>query len=449
MLERLFALRARGTTVRRELLAGATTFLTMAYIVFVNPGILSSAGMDFGAVFTATCLAAAFGTLVMGLLANYPIALAPLMGENAFFAAVVVAGMAGARVSWEVALAAVFLSGVLFLALTFLRVREMIIDAVPRALKHAIAAGIGVFIVFIGLVNAGVILRRGPEDPSLVPVRLGDLASAPPLLALGGTLVTAMLLVRRVKGAILIGLVATTAAGWMAGHVAFDRLLSTPPSLAPTFLRMDLRGLLDWAVLPVILVFLYMAVFDAIGTLVGIADRAGFLTPEGRLPRATRALFADASATVVGAALGTSTTGAYIESAAGVQEGGRTGLANVVTAALFLATLFFSPLAAAVAAPIEIDGRVFSPFTAPALVLVGCLMAQSMGRIPWDDITEAIPAFLVIVMMPFAWSIADGIAAGFLTYPALKLAAGRRREVPPLVWMLAGLLLARYVFLPA
>ena len=343
MLERLFQLTSNKTTVRRELLAGTTTFLTMSYIVFVNPGILSAAGMDFGAVFTATCLAAALGTLLMGFVANYPIALAPLMGENAFFATVVLAGVAGIQVSWEVALAAVFFSGVLFLVLTLIRVREMIIDAVPESLKHAIASAIGLFIVVIGLVNSGIVLRRGPEDPSLVPVQLGDLSSAPPLLALGGTLLTAALLVRRVRGAILIGLVATALAGGMAGYIQFGEVLSLPPSLAPTFLQMDIRGALTWSMLPVVLIFLYMAVFDAIGTLVGIADRAGFLTPEGKLPRASRALLADATATMAGAALGTSTTGAYIESAAGVQEGGRTGLANVITGCLFLITLFFSP----------------------------------------------------------------------------------------------------------
>jgi AGZA family xanthine/uracil permease-like MFS transporter len=336
MLERLFRLTANETSVRREILAGTTTFLTMAYIVFVNPGILSAAGLDFGAVFTATCLAAAVGTLFMGIVANYPIALAPLMGENTFFATVVLAGVAGTRVSWEIALAAVFLSGILFLVLTLFRIREMIIDAVPASLKHAIASAIGLFIVVIGLVNSGIVLRRGPQDPSLVPVQLGDVGSAPPLIALAGTLVTAVLLVRRVRGAILIGLVLTAGAGWVSGHIHFTGVLSAPPSLEPTFLMMDLRGVFSWSVLPVVLIFLYMAVFDAIGTLVGIADRAGFLTPEGKLPRATRALFADASATVVGAALGTSTTGAYIESAAGVQEGGRTGLANVVTGALFL-----------------------------------------------------------------------------------------------------------------
>jgi AGZA family xanthine/uracil permease-like MFS transporter len=447
-VERLFQLTANGTTVRREVLAGATTFLTMAYIVFVNPGILASAGMDFGAVFTATCLAAALGTFLMGFLANYPIALAPLMGENAFFATVVIAGVAGTRVSWEIALAAVFLSGVLFLLLTAVRIREMIVDAVPASLKHAIAAGIGVFIVFIGLVNSGVVLRRGPEDPTLVPVQLGDLTTAPPLLALGGTLFTAVLLVRGIRGAILIGLVGTTAVGAMLGYVNFQQMLAPPPSLAPTFLKMDLSGVLEWSLIPVVLIFLYMAVFDAIGTLVGIADRAGFLTPEGRLPRATRALFADASATVVGAALGTSTTGAYIESAAGVQEGGRTGLANIVTGLLFLLTLFFSPIAAAVAAPIEIDGRIFSPFTAPALILVGCLMAQGLARIRWDDLTETIPAFLVILMMPLSWSIADGIAAGFIAYPALKIASGRGAEASWLVRILGLLFLARYVFLP-
>ena len=290
MLERLFQLTSNRTTVRLELLAGTTTFLTMSYIVFVNPAILSAAGMDFGAVFTATCLAAALGTLLMGLLANYPIALAPLMGENAFFATVVLAGVAGTQVSWEVALAAVFLSGVLFLVLTVIRFREMIIDAVPKSLKHAIASAIGLFIVVIGLVNSGIVLRRGPEDPSLVPVQLGDLSSAPAILALGGTLLTAALLVRRVRGAILIGLVTTALAGGMTGYIQFGEILSLPPSLAPTLLKMDIRGALTWSMLPVVLIFLYMAVFDAIGTLVGIADRAGFLTPEGKLPRASRPL---------------------------------------------------------------------------------------------------------------------------------------------------------------
>jgi AGZA family xanthine/uracil permease-like MFS transporter len=448
MLERLFRLTANETSVRREILAGTTTFLTMAYIVFVNPGILSAAGLDFGAVFTATCLAAAVGTLFMGIVANYPIALAPLMGENTFFATVVLAGVAGTRVSWEIALAAVFLSGVLFLVLTLFRIREMIIDAVPASLKHAIASAIGLFIVVIGLVNSGIVLRRGPQDPSLVPVQLGDVGSAPPLIALAGTLVTAVLLVRRVRGAILIGLVLTAGAGWVSGHIHFTGVLSAPPSLEPTFLMMDLRGVFSWSVLPVVLIFLYMAVFDAIGTLVGIADRAGFLTPEGKLPRATRALFADASATVVGAALGTSTTGAYIESAAGVQEGGRTGLANVVTGALFLVTLFVSPIAAAVASPVVIEGRAFSPFTAPALILVGCLMAQGIARIRWDDLTDAVPAFLVIVLMPFTWSIADGIAAGFIAYPVLKIASGRAGEASWLVRILGVLFLARYLFLP-
>lgn len=234
----------------------------------------------------------------------------------------------------------------------------------------------------------------------------------------------------------------------MTGYIRFGEILSLPPSLEPTFLQMDIRGALTWSMLPVVLIFLYMAVFDAIGTLVGIADRAGLLTPEGKLPRATRALFADATATMAGAVMGTSTTGAYIESAAGVQEGGRTGLANVITGCLFLITLFFSPLAAAVAAPIEVDGRMFSPFTAPALILVGCLMAQGMGRIRWDDLTDAIPAFLVIVLMPFTRSIADGIAAGFIAYPVLKIVSGRAREASWLVRILGLLFLARYLFLP-
>jgi AGZA family xanthine/uracil permease-like MFS transporter len=448
MLRRLFHLEEQGTDVRTEVLGGVTTFMTMAYIVFVNPAVLSGTGMDFGAVMTATCLSAAAATFARGLLANYPIALAPLMGENAFFATVVISGIAGTRLSWPVALGAVFLSGVFFVLLTLVRVRELIVDAVPSGLKHAIATGIGLFIVFIGLVNAGIVVRRGPLDPSLVPVEMGDLGRAPPLLALGGTLLTAVLLVRRVRGAIFLGLLITASAAALLGLVTFPGAWATPPSLEPTFLRMDLGGVFHWSVFPVVLIFLYMAMFDAIGTLVGIADRAALLTPEGKLPRATRALLADASATVVGAALGTSTTGAYIESAAGVQEGARTGLANVVTAFLFLATLFFSPIAAAVAAPMTVEGRTLSPLTAPALILVGCLMAQGIARIRWDDLTEAIPAFLVIVMMPFTWSVADGIAAGFIAYPVLKLASGRKGEASWLVRALGLLFLARYVFLP-
>jgi AGZA family xanthine/uracil permease-like MFS transporter len=399
----VFDLKGHGTTVRREVLAGATTFLTMA----------------------------------------------PLMGENAFFATVVLSGIAGTTLPWQTALATVFLAGVLFLLLTAVKVREMIVDAVPLALKHAIASGIGTFIVFIGLVNAGIVVRRGAEDPSAVPVRLGDLGSAPALLALGGTFLTAVLLVRKVRGAILIGLAATSLGAWATGHVHFGSLVAAPPSLAPTFLAMDLGSVWHWSVMPVVLIFLYMALFDAIGTLVGLADRAGLLTPQGKLPRASRALVSDAAATLAGAVLGTSTTGVYIESAAGIQEGARTGLANLVTGVLFLATLFLSPIATAVASPIVIDGHAYSPITAPALILVGCLMAQGVARIHWDDLTEAIPAFLVMVMMPFTWSIADGIAVGFITYPLLKLVSGRGKEASWLVRILGLLFLARYVFLPS
>ena len=445
-LDRIFGLRQHDTSVRREIVAGLTTFLTMAYIVFVNPSILSSTGMDFGAVFTATCLAAAFGTLLMGVLANYPIAIAPLMGENAFFATVVITGIAGTQLSWQTALGAVFVSGILFVVLSLVRIRELIVDAVPDGLKHAIATGIGFFIVFIGLVQSGIVVRR--EDPSLVPVRLGELTATPTLLALGGTLLTAMLLVRRVKGAILLGLLFTSVLAGALGHLHIENVLSQPPSLAPTFLQFELSGLLNLSVIPVVLIFLYMAMFDAIGTLVGIADRAGFLTPQGKLPRATRALLADASATVFGAALGTSTSGAYIESAAGVQEGGRTGLTSIVTACLFLVTLFFSPIASAVASPMVVDGRSLTPLTAPALIIVGCVMAQGLGRIRWDDASEAIPALLVMIMMPLAWSVADGIAAGFIAYPFLKLVSGRGREATWLIRILGALFLLRYIFLP-
>ncbi len=438
MLERLFRLGEQGTTIRTEILGGTTTFLTMAYIIFVNPAVLSETGMDMGAVMTATCLSAAIATWAMGLAANYPIAMAPAMGENFFFVTVVV----GMGVSWEVALAAVFISGVVFFLLTFLRIRQMIIDAIPDNLKYAIAVGIGLFIALIGLTGAGVV-----ESPPNGILHLGDLSRAPTLISLAGVLMIVTLMARGVRGAIMLGILFTTILAWAFNLVEWQGLVAPPPSLEPTFLKLDLKGLLDAAMIPVVVIFLFMAVFDAIGTLIGVGQQAG-LMKNGRLPRVTRALIADSSGTVLGGMLGTSTVTAYIESATGVQAGARTGLANMATGALFLVALFFSPLVRMIGGGVEVEGGVsLQPMTSPALIVVGCLMAANIRRIDWKDITESFPAFLVMVGIPFAWSIADGIAFGFIAYPAIKFLSGRGRDVSALVYFLGLLFAARYALL--
>jgi AGZA family xanthine/uracil permease-like MFS transporter len=440
VLERLFHLRERGTTVGAEVRGGAVTFATMCYIVFVQPAVLSqAAGMDFGAVLTATCLSAAFATLVMGLWANYPIAEAPLMGENFFFAVSVVS-MAG--VAWPVALGIVFWSGALFLLLTVLRVRQLVLDAVPGALRAAIAAGIGLFIAFIGLTHAGVVVKS-PAPGAFV--QIGDLASPVALVALAGLAVTAVLFARRVRGGIAIGLAVTAALAAAAGLVRFTGVVSAPPSLAPTFLKMDLRAALGH--LDLVLVFLVMLLFDTVGTLIGVSEQAG-LTVDGRLPRGERAMLADAAGTLAGAALGTSTVSSYIESAAGVAEGARTGLANVVTAALFLAALFFAPLVATVGGGVRVGDAFLYPITAPAIVLVGSLMMGQAARIRWDDATEALPAFATMVLIPFTFNIAHGVAGGLVAYTLLKAGVGRAREVPKVLWILVAAILAAYALLP-
>jgi AGZA family xanthine/uracil permease-like MFS transporter len=424
MLQRLFHLEEQGTDVRTEVLGGVTTFMTMAYIVFVNPAVLSGAGMDFGAVMTATCISAAIATFAMGLLANYPIALAPGMGENFFFLTVCVT----MGVAWETALAAVFISGVVFILLTFLKIREMIIDAIPMSLKHAIAVGIGLFIAYIGLVGAGI----AEKSETGMLMRLGDLSRPATLVACAGLVVTITLMARRIRGAILIGILLSTVLAWLLGLVEWQGLVAAPPSMAPTFMKLDLDGLLHLAMVPVIVIFLFMAVFDAIGTLIGVSERAGYLK-DGKLPRATRALLADSSGTVVGSICGTSTVTAYID---------------MVTGLLFILVLFFSPLVRMVGGGVAVEGGgSLSPMTAPALIVVGCLMVESIRKIEWKDFTEAFPAFLVMIGIPFAWSIADGIAFGFISYPALKLLTGRRREASALVYILGLLFVARYVFL--
>ena len=427
------------TSVRREIVGGVTTFLTMAYIVVVNPAVLAQAGMDFGAVMTATCVAAAVATAVMGIVARYPIAMAPAMGENFFFVTVAVAMGHG----WRVALGAVFLSGVAFFALTLLGVRERVIDALPASLRHAIAVGIGLFIALLGFTSAGIVER----PPGGGILHLGDVTRAPTLVACAGVLVTVALLARGVRAALLGGIGLATAVAWGLGLVHWQGLFAPPPSLAPTLFQLDVVGALQPRALPAVLVFLFMAVFDAIGTLVAIGEQGGFFR-DGKLPRARRALLADSAGTVVGACLGTATVTAYSESAAGVTAGARTGLADLVTAAGFVLALFCAPLARMIGGGVPVEGgAILQPLTAPALIVVGGLMARNVTRVDWDDPTEAFPAFLVMVGIPFTWSIADGIALGFIAHPLVKLLAGRGREASAVSYALAVLFVLRYALL--
>lgn len=439
MLDRLFHLSAAGTTIRTEIIAGATTFLTMAYIIFVQPTVLSAAGMDAGAVMTATCIASALATLLMAFGANYPIAVAPAMGHNFFFAFTVVVARG---TPWPVALGAVALAGTIFILTAGVGLRERVIASIPESMTHAITAGIGLLIALVGLEWGGIVV-----DAPATLVTLGRLGSPPVLLTVGTLVLMAVLTARRVRGAMLIGITASTVAAWTTGLVAFDGVVSMPPSLAPTVLKLDVLGALTPRLIDAVFVFFVLALFDSIGTLVGVAGRMGLLE-NGRLPRARQALLADAVGTVIGAGLGTSTVTAYVESAAGVAAGGRTGLSSVVTAIGFLLALFFSPLVKVIGGGLPGDGGVvLHPIVAPALILVGVMMIQSVRNIRWDDFTEALPAFLALVTMPLAFSITDGIAFGFIAYAVLKPVTGRAREVDWLVYVFAALFVARYVFL--
>lgn len=410
----------------------------MSYIIFVNPAILAAAGMDFGAVMMATCISSAIGTLIMGLLANYPIALAPGMGINAYFAFSVCQAMG---LSWQSALGGVFLSGVAFIVLALFRFREKIINSIPASLKNAIAIGIGLLIAFVGLKEGGLIAAHASTF-----VQLGSLTSNIAVLTLVGILFTAVLVARKVVGALLLGMLATTLVALAMGLVHFQGLLGAPPSMAPTVFRLDLRTTFDLGFVTIVVVFLFVDLFDTVGTLVGVGGQAGFLR-EGKLPRAGRALFSDAVATVIGALAGTSTVVSYIESAAGIAEGGRTGFANVITAMLFLLAIFFAPLAQMIGGGIAAGDAVLHPITAPALIIVGSMMLQNVLHIDWFDATESIPAFVTIVGIPLTFSIADGMALGFISYPILKWAAGRRREVSLAVIVLMLVFVMRYILL--
>ena len=437
LLERLFKLSEHGTTVRTEIMAGVTTFLTMCYIIIVNPGILSMTGMDFGAVFVATFISAAIVCFIMGAVANYPIALAPGMGLNAYFTFAVVKGMG---VPWQVALAAVFMSGLLFFVFSFLKIREMLVNALPMSLKMAIAAGIGLFLALIALKNAGLVIA---SDATLV--RMADVyvlengvksPNWPVLLALLGFFLIVVLDYFRVRGAIIISILLVTALAAGMGLTEFTGVVSAIPSVAPTFMQMDFNQLFNGSMIAVIFVFFLVDLFDSTGTLVGVSHRAGLLV-DGKLPRLKRALFADSTAIVAGAALGTSSITPYVESASGVSAGGRTGLTAVTVGVLMLACLWFSPLAKAVPA--------FA--TAPALLYIGIHMLRSTLEIDWEDMTEAAPAFLTIAFMPFTYSIADGIAMGFISYALIKLLCGRAKDVPVMVWIVAVAWAAKFWFL--
>ena len=428
-VERYFGLAEHETTAKREILAGVTTFLTMAYIVFVNPAILSDAGMDRDAAFVATCIAAAFGSLLMGLLANYPIALAPGMGLNAFFTYTVVAQMGH---SWQTALGVVFLSGLIFLALSVLPVREWIVNAIPRALKMAISAGIGMFLAIIALKNAGIIV----DSPATL-VQLGDLAAPGALLAALGFFAMVAMDRLNIPGAILIAVIGVTVIAMVAGLQSFGGITAAPPSIAPTFLELDLASALELSLISVVFAFLFVDLFDTAGTLIGVAHRAGLLDENGKLPRLRSALLADSLATVAGAAVGTSTTTSYIESAAGIRAGGRTGLTAVVVAILFLCCLFFAPLA----------GSVPAYATAPALLFVACMMTRGLSEVNWDDVTDYVPAVVTAIAMPLTFSIATGIGIGFITYAVVKLLSGRLSEASPAIVVLAAAFVLKFSFL--
>lgn len=425
-MEKFFKLKENGTNVKTEIIAGITTFMTMAYILAVNPSVLSVTGMDKGAVFTATVVSSIVATLIMGLLANLPFALAPGMGLNAFFAYTVVLGMG---YSWQTALTAVFIEGIIFLILTIFNVREAIVNSIPLNMKRAISVGIGLFIAFIGLQNSKIIINN---DATLIS--LGDITSGSPLLAIIGLLITSLLLAYNVKGAILIGILLTTLIGIPMGITQLSPYASfAPPSLEPVAFKLDFANIFHPNMFIVLFTFLFVDMFDTVGTLVGVCTKANMLTKSGEVPRCKQALFADAVGTIFGACMGTSTVTTYVESASGVAEGGKTGLTAVVAAVLFTISLFLS----------HIFLSIPSAATAPALIIVGLFMMTPILEIDLTDYTEAIPSFVCIIFMPFAYSIAEGITFGILAFTLLKLLTGRTKEITLFTWILSALLLIK------
>ncbi len=429
MIESIFKIKAQGSTVKRETIAGLTTFITMVYIVFVNPAMLAQAGVDQGAAFVATCIAAAIGCFIMGFWANYPLALAPGMGLNAFFTYGVVLGMGH---SWQAALGAVFISGCLFLLLSLFKIREWIINAIPLILKQAIATGIGAFLALIALKNAGIIV----SNPATF-VQLGDLTASGPLLACFSFFVIIGLLYRDIKSGVLISIFLVTAIALVSGLVPFQGVVSAPPSLAPTLMQLDLAAAFDLSMMSVIFAFLFVDLFDTSGTLVAVSQKAGIADKQGNIPRLGRALSADSTATIAGSMMGTSTTTSYIESVAGVSVGGKTGLTAVVVGCCFLLMMFFSPLVAMVPAYA----------TAGAILYVSVLMLANLKLVNWDDMTEAVPVCVVLLMTPLTFSIANGIALGFIAYTITKVVCGKIQDVTISVWCLSILFVFKFAFL--
>jgi len=431
-MKHYFQFEKNGTGYRQELLAGLTTFLTMAYIIVVNPAILEAAGIPKGPSMVATILSAAFGTLIMGVIAKRPFGIAPYMGENAFIAFTVVKVLG---YSWQAALGAIFLAGVVFTILTLLKVRGWLAEAIPLNLKYAFAVGIGLFLTFVGLGEIGVVTLGVPG----APVSLGNLRSLPTLLGIGGFLLTAILHVRKVRGSLILGILAVTIASILLGVTPLpESVISLPPSITPILGQLDIRGVLTLKAFPVVLIVFVMAFLDTIGTLIGLSARAGFLDAKGNLPDIEKPLLVDALANIAAPILGTTTSGVYIESASGIEEGGRTGFTAIVVAFLFLLALFFTPLLTIV--PAHAYG--------PVLILIGSFMLSAVTKLDFDDYTELVPAFLTITLVSFTYNIGVGITAGLLVYPVLKLATGRAKEVPAAVWFLAAMSLLFYVVYP-
>lgn len=428
-IERYFGINGENTTVKTEILAGLTTFLTMAYIIFVNPNVLAEAGMDKGAVFVATCLAAAIGCFIMGLYARLPVALAPGMGLNAFFTYGVVLGMGYA---WQTALGAVFLSGCIFLLLSLFKIREVIINAIPMCLKQGVVAGIGAFLAFISLQSSGVIVNN---DATLVG--LGDMTTFSPAMAALGFIVILALSYRRIPGAVTIGILLVALISLLTGHTQFTGIMSAPPSIAPTLMQLDIAGAFDVAMISVIFAFLFVDLFDTAGTLIATTSQAGLIGKDGKIPNMGKALLADSSATIAGTLLGTSSTTSYIESVSGIATGGRTGLMAVTVGVMFLLSTFFAPLA----------GMIPAYATAGAIFYVAVLMMATLKDIAWSDLTEAAPVVVVLLFTPLTYSVADGIALGFITFTAVKLLTGRYEEVSIPVWILTIVLLSKIIFL--
>ena len=429
VIERYFGIDGRNTTIKTEILAGLTTFLTMAYIIFVNPDMLAKAGMDKGAVFVATCLASALGCFLMGLIARLPVALAPGMGLNAFFTFTVVLGMGK---SWQVALGAVFISGLLFVLISAFKLREWIINAIPYTLKQGIVAGIGAFLAFIALKSSGIIVA----SPATF-VTMGKLTDFGPAMAILSFFLIVVFVQRKVPAAVMLSILIVTVISLLAGETHYSGIVSMPPSIAPTFMQLDIAGALDVTMVSVIFAFLFVVLFDTSGTLIGVTKKAGLMSTDGQIPNLGKALFADSTAAVAGSLLGTSSVTSYVESTAGVAAGGRTGLTAIVVGVLFLLALFFAPLA----------GMIPAYATAGAIFYVAVLMLFTLREIDWDDLTEASPVAVVLLLTPLTFSIADGIALGFITYTIAKLVSGRYKEVSPAVWVLTVILLAKLIFL--